>query len=282
MEQAILQFFESIRCDALTVVFGIFSTLGEGTVVAGIVILLYWLWDEAGEQLLFTAISSCALNSSLKATVARPRPYAAGVVDLLKVDTPIFSTTDLGDTLSFPSGHAQATTSALLAADMRAKKWWLWILSPLLVVAIVCSRMYFGVHYPTDLLAGFLLGIAVALFWQLIFRHAYRLRFYFLMGMAVCALVLCFFFPGKDLVEMTALLSGGAIFLPFVSLIRHEAPKVWWRRLLRVVVGGACAGAVFGLSLLFPEGLAFKFLKWFLLFGAGTLGARLLFKAFRL
>ncbi len=282
MEQAILEFFQSIRCDALTVLFGVFSTLGEGVVVAGAVIVLYWLWTEAGEQLLFTAVSSCAVNSLLKTAIARPRPYAAGVVTRLDVDTPIFSTRGLGDALSFPSGHAQSTTSALLAVSMRAKKAWLWALSPLLVAGIVCSRLYFGVHYPTDLLAGFLLGTAIALFWQLIFGHAYRLRFYFLMGMAIVAIVFAFFYPEKEYLEMCALLAGGAVFLPFVSLLNYRAPEKRWKRLLHLPVGGACAGAVFALSLLFPEILALKFLKWFLLFGAATLGATALFKALRI
>lgn len=282
MEQAILEFFQSIRCDALTVVFGVFSTLGEGMIVAGIVVLLYWLWDEGGEQLLFTAISSCAINSLLKTTIARPRPYAAGIVTRLDVDTPVFSTRDLGDTLSFPSGHAQSTSSALIAASAKKKKAWLWILSFVLIALVVCSRLYFGVHYPTDLLAGFLLGTAIALFWWIVFRYAYRLRFYFLMGAAIVCLAFAFFFPEKEYLEMCALLAGGAVFLPFVSLIKPTPSVTWKKRLLRVVVGGVITGAMFGLTLLFPEDLAFKFLKWFLLFGAGTLGAKLLFRALRI
>ena len=172
MEQVLLQFFEGIRSPALTVVFGIFSALGEGLIVAGAVILVYWLAGQAGEQILFTLLSSAAANSLVKCVVQRPRPYAAGATEQL----PSFFGKEYGDALSFPSGHTQASASALLAGAMRVRRAWMWILSLLLIALIACSRLYFGVHWPTDLLGGFLFGLAFALFWQLIFGHAYRLR----------------------------------------------------------------------------------------------------------
>ncbi len=282
MDEIILKFFEGIRSPALTVVFGIFSTLGEGMIVAGVVILLYWMWGRAGEQLLFTAVSSAALNSVLKVTVARPRPFVKGVVERLDVDTPVFSTRDLGDYLSFPSGHAQTSSAALVGGSFRLKKWWMWLITVPLILLILCSRLYFGVHYPTDLLAGLALGIAVAVFWEVIFRYAYRSRHLIMLFFAAAVIFFVPFFPEKDLLMTGGLLSGAAVFLPLTSLLRYEAPKWSWKRLLRIPIGGLVAGMVYLVFVFLPENTGLYFLRWFLLVGAATLLANALFKLFRI
>ncbi len=279
MEQAILQFFENLRCPALTYFFGTFSFFGEAVIISAIILLLYWLiGGSAGEQLLFTAVTSASVNSFIKATVMRPRPYAAGVVERLDVDTPFFTTRNLGDNLSFPSGHAQATTSAVLTGAMKKQRVWIWICAVLFILLVCCSRLYFGVHYPTDVLTGVLLGTAIAVFWHLIFRHAYDKRYFILMGIAVVMLLLLPLALEKDNVHMTALVSGGAFFLPLTSLLNYKPPKKFWRRLIRIPVGLICTGAVFAATRLFPDGYGFSLLSWFLLAGAATFLSTLFFK----
>ncbi len=282
MEPAILKFFEGIRCVPLDWIFGIFSFLGEGLTVGVIVLLLFWLLPRrTGEQLLVTAVSSAAVNAFLKNAISRPRPYAAGVVSRRDVDTPLFSTRDLGDTLSCPSGHAQATSSALCAGAMLRKKIYGWVLFGVLIALVCCSRMYFGVHYPTDVLLGTALGVLIAVLWHLVYRYAYKARYFCLMGLAAALLLTLPFYPEHDHVQMTALLSGAAFFLPLCSFLKYKETDVLWKRLLHIPLGGLAAGAMFGVALLFPEGLGFTLLKWFLLFGAGTFGATALFKLCR-
>lgn len=70
------------------------------------------------------------------------------------------------DTFSFPSGHAlfnlcfYGALAAVLAG--RARSPWprigLWLVATVLVLGIAWSRLYLGVHYPTDVLAGLLVG----------------------------------------------------------------------------------------------------------------------------
>ena len=171
MEQAILHFFETLRCAPLTVVFGFFSAFGETAVVAAFIILTYWLSNRrTGEQVIAAALVSIPANVALKLTVSRPRPYIAGKVSLLEVEGPLLSTTteSLGANMSFPSGHAQMTSNFLTSVSLRAKRVWVYILSAAFVLLVVCSRMYFGVHYPTDLLAGFALGVGISLLFELV------------------------------------------------------------------------------------------------------------------
>jgi len=99
-----------------------------------------------------------AINSLLKIQFARPRP------DLFVPAAKVF-------TASFPSGHAALsaitylTLAALLASmtDSRRLRYYLMALAVTLTFLIGLSRVYLGVHYPTDILAGWCIGSAWAL-----------------------------------------------------------------------------------------------------------------------
>lgn len=73
---------------------------------------------------------------------------------------------------AFPSSHAANTFAAGVFLALRFRRWW-----PVLVVPLVVSysRVYVGVHYPSDVAAGAVLGAAVGAFFVLIDR-ATRLR----------------------------------------------------------------------------------------------------------
>ena len=97
------------------------------------------------------------ISNLLKMGFDRPRP---GVEHAARVFTP-----------SFPSGHAMLsavtflTLGALLTranVDWRAKAYFLTV-AVLLTIIVGCSRIYLGVHYPSDVLAGWCVGSAWAL-----------------------------------------------------------------------------------------------------------------------
>ncbi len=92
------------------------------------------------------AFSSHAASVILKRIVRRHRPHHEEI--RIGVGTP--------SELSFPSSHATSTTAALVVLSTILKSGW-----PLVgVPAMMMSRMVLGVHYPTDVTAGAVLGAA--------------------------------------------------------------------------------------------------------------------------
>jgi len=140
------------------------TTLGTGIVVAMIVAvsaLFLWLYDykNSATLLLVTTIGGLMLNMVLKLGFDRPRPQ-------------FFDWGTHAVSSSFPSGHAMSAaivypTVAYLAARIEKSTWArvMTLLAAALLVALICfSRVYLGVHYPSDVLAGVVVGLAWSAF----------------------------------------------------------------------------------------------------------------------
>ena len=124
---------------------------------------------HAGLFVLTTVLSGALLNTLLKLAFARARP------DLV---TPLTQVS----TLSFPSGHAASSavcylTLGLMLAQTQASRSvriHLIMTAAILTLLVGVSRIYLGVHYPSDVLAGWCFGTAWALICQMLMSHFQR------------------------------------------------------------------------------------------------------------
>lgn len=133
------------------------STIGSARVMLPFCALLtVWLWfrsHSVARYFLVSVTGAVLLNVALKLIFARARPH---VIPWLWEE---------GDA-SFPSGHS--SMAAALAVTVTALLWrtpYRWpsaILGVLYAVVMGVSRVYLGVHFPTDVLAGWALGLAWA------------------------------------------------------------------------------------------------------------------------
>ncbi len=129
--------------------------------IVGIAGLFLWLTQHRYSALLLLVATAggIGLNSILKIGFARPRPQ-------------VFEWGTHVSTSSFPSGHAMSSavvfiTVAYLAARLQKthKARVATLAVAAFVVASICfSRMYLGVHYPSDVIAGVIIGLAWAAF----------------------------------------------------------------------------------------------------------------------
>lgn len=148
---------ENIRNDSATVFWEFMTDLGN-TGLLWIFMALFLLLRKKTRQTglaasLAIAINTVISNGILKLWVARPRPFLT-YTDLTPMIPP---PTDF----SFPSGHTScAFAVAFVLYEYLPKRYSI----PILAVAafIGLSRLYLGVHYPSDVLAGVLIGFAVA------------------------------------------------------------------------------------------------------------------------
>jgi undecaprenyl-diphosphatase len=126
---------------------------GDGLAIAAVVavgIFLRFRWRRAALWLVTTIAGAIVLSVTLKYAYHRPRP------------APFFGA--LPHTYSFPSGHAlfsfcfYGVLAGLLAHRTRSPllRILIWISAALLVAGIGFSRIYLGVHYPSDVIAGYL------------------------------------------------------------------------------------------------------------------------------
>ena len=96
------------------------------------------------------ALEALLCNVILKPLVARTRPYEVNTMMELLIARPL--------DYSFPSGHTAAAFASASALYFGRNR--LWIPALILAVFLAFSRMYLYVHYPSDVLAGALIGIA--------------------------------------------------------------------------------------------------------------------------
>lgn len=140
------------------------SAHGEIWIVLSLVLIAIPKTRRVGVTMGLTLILClCIGNLTLKPLIARIRPYDV-------VDVPLL-VEKLSD-FSFPSGHTLASVGAATALTLYDRRWGAAALT--LAGVIAFSRLYLFVHYPTDVVAGVLLGVALAFLARYIVCRVWR------------------------------------------------------------------------------------------------------------
>jgi undecaprenyl-diphosphatase len=140
-------------------VFGIVTQFGSPGVAVIVTVVAIFLWRRRVFLLLWTwlgaILGGLLIEHLLKTTVHRSRPqYAAAYLH--------------GQSYSFPSGHTMASTICYLLlaflisshpSTRPSVRRGAWIVAAGIITAVGFSRLYLGVHYPSDVLGGLLAGL---------------------------------------------------------------------------------------------------------------------------
>ncbi len=161
---AILQWLHAHQHPLITQLMIEMTYLGTGSVVVvvvGVAALFLWHTEHkhSARLLLAATIGNIVLNSALKLVYHRARPA-------------VFAWQTTAVSSSFPSGHAMSATVvygtvAYLVMRLQKHRWakMLTLGAAVLLILLIClTRLYLGVHYPSDVIGGIIVGLAWAAF----------------------------------------------------------------------------------------------------------------------
>ncbi len=194
--------------DWLAPVMKFFTWLGDHQAYILLIAVIYWSVDrKLGLRLALFLPFTASINSILKQAIHAPRPFW--------VDQGI-KALKFSNGFGMPSGHAQTSTAWIYVAFLIKKKWF-WVPALAVVVMIGLSRVYLGVHFPSQVLTGWMIGILVTIlfirFEPGVLRGFMRLKYRNQLGMIF-------------LISMI-LLSLGIVFV--ILLKEWEFPAEWIR-----------------------------------------------------
>jgi undecaprenyl-diphosphatase len=158
MDSSLLHYVIQLRRPWLDDVMLLSSAIGAGAFIWWVTAVIAAVFPEkraaAWRMILAISFTWAVSEFVLKPGFDRPRPY--------EVDTSIAVLEGKPDTRAFPSGHAAMSVAGAVAGSrlIPYSAWFWWPFAAVIAV----SRVYLGVHWPSDVIAGALLGLITSWF----------------------------------------------------------------------------------------------------------------------
>ncbi len=239
----------------------VFSAFGEEMVLVAVMTFVYLCYDKKlGEYIGEVMCTVLCWNPLVKNVVLRHRPYIdhSEVKCLKAVDKKADIYDIKAQGYSFPSAHSADAAAMYGTAAIGLKKRWAYAAAWILCLLVGISRFALGVHYPTDVLAGWLLGLCSILAVSLLRKYVknQELRFLIIFLTAL---------PGWFFCKTSDFYTGFGIMAGFFAAVSFEHRFVHFkntRNPLRMILRPLGVVALFmGLNTLFKLPFSPAFLE---------------------
>lgn len=274
----ILKYIQSFSNPFLDRFFVIATMLGEDLFCIIVIAIFYWCFNKTiGYKLAFAYLTSRVINTIIKHIVKFPRPIGYEGIRSSRVET--------AGGYSFPSGHTQQATTLFIMLMMEFKKKWLSIIGVIGMLLVGFSRMYLGVHWPTDVIGGLIIGILWTIIVIKIFDWSMDKGDPAFLGVLVIPMIigLLFFKKATYYKAVGALISTWVGYLIDDKYIHYVTKAVWWKEILKLVIGflGLVLIRVY-LKKLLPLNIYSEFFRYALMGIWVTLISPIIFRTFKI
>lgn len=249
-------------------VFIFFTFLGEEAFSLLIIFAIYWCINKKmGEYMIFSIYLAISTNGILKDIVRRPRPFQTpecSGMRYVKVDTLLVNTVGLGTSFSFPSGHSQTAGNIFGSVAFWKKRPLVTVVCVALTLCVMTSRVYLGVHFPTDVIAGAILGFAVAFAAYRLFDRFYRHKLLLMAAAVLLSMGALLLDISSDTFKTVGLGLGALAGIALDTYtLDFKTDGTVIKKIIRLLLGFVAVMALrLGLKQLFPAGMWFDGLRY--------------------
>ena len=203
-----------------------------------LIAVLFCYRKEVGKKVSCSVLLAGIFFPMIKKVVLRVRPYMAHQDRIKCLQLPERDANPMDivhQGYSFPSGHSAMAASMYGTAGMEIRKRWMWFIAVIAPLLIGVSRFAVGAHYPTDVLAGWAIGLLAigvnALLQNKVQKEGVRLVI--ILAIALPGLIWC---RSRDYFSALGMVIGAACAFPYeAKYVKFQDTRNPWAMILRVV-----------------------------------------------
>ncbi len=198
----IIKFLQIFSSPVVDNIFIIITLFGEKVFYTLVLCIIFWCINKKlGYKLGFALFFSMTINGAIKELLNVKRPIGLEGITSLRVET--------ATGMSFPSGHTQSTTTFWTSFMVNFKKRWLYILGTIIIILVGISRLYLGVHWPSDVIGAIIIGVICVFISNIIIEYTLEKNNYILLIIvALLGALGLLFFNSSDYIKIVGIMFG--------------------------------------------------------------------------